>query len=651
MKRNYYIKLILALLLVARSAIAGQVLYLYDSLNRLTDVDYGNGSIISYTYDAAGNRLTYSGAVANDTIAPSISITNPTSAWSFTNTSATINLSGTASDNTGVTLVTWENDSGGIGVASGTDTWSINGIPLKGGENDIFVTAYDAAGNTGTATLVVTYVVPPVVQITGLTIASNATANVTVSGAVGGVLAIQTSTNLVQWYTIGIVTNATGSFQFPFPFSSTESKRFFRLSNAGGTPADNTWAISAGGSSDDTATAVAMGPDGVCYVTGTFQGTASFGPTNLTSQGQRDIFLAAYGPAGQLLWVTQAGGANDESPKAMAVDASGNLFVVGWFATSTVFGTNTLTAGASGSLFVAKFDSTGQLLWVHSAGAGGYNGAVANACTVDKNGAVYVTGFFSGQATFWDGYSRTPSGWYGIFLMKISADGHIVWLDTFGDNTSNNFGTGVAVDTNLNCFLTGIYAQKTFLAKYDPTNAQQWLNQGDVSSYWPSIASDNAGGVYFMADFSGSATFGGIPVSGVGGVDAVLGRYGGSGNALWMRVIGGTNDDDIRSVTSDTEGNCFATGSFQGTASIGGQTLISAGGTDVFITKYAADGTPLWAVQAGGVGADAGNGIATDSLGGVWTAGDFSSTAVFGGSPLSSAGGTDAFLMKWNANP
>jgi hypothetical protein len=154
-----------------------------------------------------------------------------------------------------------------------------------------------------------------------------------------------------------------------------------------------------------------------------------------------------------------------------------------------------------------------------------------------------------------------------------------------------------------------------------------------------------------MADFSGSASFGGIPVNGVGGVDAVLGRYDGLGNALWMKVIGGTSDDDIRSIASDKDGNCFATGSFQGTASVGGQTLTSAGGTDVFITKYAGDGTPLWALQAGGVGADAGNGIATDSLGGVWTVGDFSSSGVFGGSPLSSAGGTDAFLMKWNANP
>ena len=117
--------LLFAVLLSISTQSAFAIIYSYDSLNRLTNVDYGNGSVISYTYDAAGNRLTYSGVVANDTNAPIISITNPTSGSSYTNTSATINLSGTASDNTGVTLVTWQNLSGGVGDASGTNSWSI----------------------------------------------------------------------------------------------------------------------------------------------------------------------------------------------------------------------------------------------------------------------------------------------------------------------------------------------------------------------------------------------------------------------------------------------------------------------------------------------------------------------------------------------
>jgi hypothetical protein len=147
------------LIIISSISVKGGITYTYDSLNRLTNVDYGNGSVISYTYDTAGNRLTYSGAVANDTIAPSITITSPTTGSSYTNTTATINLSGTASDNTGVTLVAWQNYSGGLGVASGTNSWSIAGIPLQTGENDIVVTAWDAAGNSSDADLVVTLAV------------------------------------------------------------------------------------------------------------------------------------------------------------------------------------------------------------------------------------------------------------------------------------------------------------------------------------------------------------------------------------------------------------------------------------------------------------------------------------------------------------
>ena len=121
--------LLILLWIGGNRGVASTINYSYDSLNRLTNVDYGNGSVISYSYDALGNRLTYSGAVANDTIAPSISITSPTSSQSFTTSSATVNLSGTASDNVGVTLVTWADSRRRPGTASGTTNWSITGVP------------------------------------------------------------------------------------------------------------------------------------------------------------------------------------------------------------------------------------------------------------------------------------------------------------------------------------------------------------------------------------------------------------------------------------------------------------------------------------------------------------------------------------------
>jgi hypothetical protein len=111
-----------------------------------------------------------------DTIAPTIAISSPTTASTFSTGTTPLALSGTASDNVGVTQVSWTNDRGGSGVATGTTSWSISGVALQSGANVITVTARDAANNTASATLTVTYTppdtTPPVLAITAPTTAT-----------------------------------------------------------------------------------------------------------------------------------------------------------------------------------------------------------------------------------------------------------------------------------------------------------------------------------------------------------------------------------------------------------------------------------------------------------------------------------------------
>src|SRR5882724_5655215 len=81
-----------------------------------------------------------------DTTAPSLSITAPTASGTYTATSATVSLGGTASDNVSVASVTWSNLGNGTnGSASGTGNWSIASITLAQGANQVTVTAHDAA--------------------------------------------------------------------------------------------------------------------------------------------------------------------------------------------------------------------------------------------------------------------------------------------------------------------------------------------------------------------------------------------------------------------------------------------------------------------------------------------------------------------------
>ena len=132
--------------------------------------------------DAAGNTstdtLTVTYTPPADPTAPVVTITGPTSkATHATGATPLAALSGTASDNVGVTQVSWSNDRGGSGTATGTTSWSVSGIALLSGANVLTVTARDAAGNTRTDTLTVTYTPPagthaPVATITGPTSAA-----------------------------------------------------------------------------------------------------------------------------------------------------------------------------------------------------------------------------------------------------------------------------------------------------------------------------------------------------------------------------------------------------------------------------------------------------------------------------------------------
>src|SRR6185503_8560264 len=109
--------------------------------------------------DAANNTSvdTLDVTYTPDTMPPTVTITSPTNATTYSTTNGTLSLGGTATDNVAVTQVSWVNSRGGNGTATGTANWSATGIALQSGSNLLTVTARDAANNTSTDTLDVTY--------------------------------------------------------------------------------------------------------------------------------------------------------------------------------------------------------------------------------------------------------------------------------------------------------------------------------------------------------------------------------------------------------------------------------------------------------------------------------------------------------------
>jgi hypothetical protein len=104
---------------------------------------------------AASRTLTVSMATGSDTVAPTLSITSPSTATVLTSASS-IRITGTAADNSGVIEVTWTTSAGASGKASGTTYWTAADIPLLVGANVVIIRARDAAGNTSWRSVTVT---------------------------------------------------------------------------------------------------------------------------------------------------------------------------------------------------------------------------------------------------------------------------------------------------------------------------------------------------------------------------------------------------------------------------------------------------------------------------------------------------------------
>jgi len=173
----------------------------------------GNNVISVKAWDAIGNSMTDTITVNRDSTAPTCVITSPTSNPTYSTSSSTISLGGTTSDNVGVTSVTWANDRGGGGAATGTTSWSITGVALSLGWNNVTVTSHDAASNTASDVITITYTLdatPPVVTITSPT--SYSTYNTSSSTiSLGGTASDNVGVTGVTWYNAATGGSGTAS--------------------------------------------------------------------------------------------------------------------------------------------------------------------------------------------------------------------------------------------------------------------------------------------------------------------------------------------------------------------------------------------------------------------------------------------------------
>jgi hypothetical protein len=472
-----------------------------------------------------------------------------------------------------------------------------------------------------------------------------------------------------------------------------------------------TRAESFGGSGPDSGSAVKVDTRGNRYVTGGFSLTARFGNKTLASDGGTDIYLAKFGPSGELRWLLQAGGTGDDVGNDIAFDREQNIYLAGSFTDSATFpsvnGPTKTVTGAAETIFLAKYNPSGKLIWVQT-GTGSFVGQneAFGVAADPAAGTVFITGRGQGDDTFSssDGTQHTVPGvgdWH-MFLAKYDSAGNFQWGQT-NEAEVNTVPHKVAVDAHGNAYVTGWFEgaatfhsnnghdltitglsepiqifpdfpDDAFIVKYDAEGNAKWANLiGGYKGIGTDIAVSNRGeisitgfignipGTPQQAETIATSQPGGKNINLGGGQlttpfnkDAFVTTYNSAGVLLKARRIGGALDDGGSGIAYDHQGNLYVAGVFQGTIKVEGQSLTGKKPFNLFVLKFkSAIGGLDWAKNADGAGTDSfeeNPRMSVTPTGDVLVTGTYQGTAVFDKITLHSAGDLDIFLAELKAN-
>ncbi|HLP12335.1 MAG TPA: T9SS type A sorting domain-containing protein [Flavobacteriales bacterium] len=306
----------------------------------------------------------------------------------------------------------------------------------------------------------------------------------------------------------------------------------------------------------------------------------------------------------------------------------------------------------------------------------------------DDFGNTYITGNFEGTLNF--NIGGTPivyTSWSGVylgpdlFLVKYDSSWNVKWVRTFG-------GPGTELSASVLCngtsvFIAGTFGDTTdfdpgpdtnfvisaggndfFLMKFDSAGNYNWhqtVGGGSNDEVWDAAIIQNQ--IYLVGLFTTTVDFDPGPgifnLTDIGGADGFFAKYDFSGNFINAGQIGGSGNDDIRSISSINSSHFVISGGFTATAVFDpsglDSTLVSTGGVDVFFAKVDTSFNFSWVRHLTGVGAGTQYVFDSDvnSNGNIYFAGRFASAVDFDPGPLSysisSSGGNDGFAAAYDS--
>jgi gliding motility-associated-like protein len=456
------------------------------------------------------------------------------------------------------------------------------------------------------------------------------------------------------------------------------------------------WALAATGIGYPPSKRVGVDALGNAYMAGEFtRGSITFGTTTLLNRGSTDVYLAKYTPQGQLLWVQQLAGVGIDAVTDLAIDATGNAYLTGWFGAdytppppypkvAITVGSTTLTGGSlsQSELFLVKFDPQGKVLWAHNS-VGLISSSSSGSLVLDQTGNVYLLGSLGNGSSLTQFSLPITSPFNPAFLAKFNNQGTLQWL-----KSSSDYGDGelldLAVDATGSVFVVGVLnkrfragtttvtpqlatpnyfvALELYLVKLDTQGQGLWGQYLSYTAYQPYVTSGSAahtygdvalavnaqGDVLCARTFMGRTMQSGHTFVAKGGTDIALLAYSGQGAYKWSTQVGGPdpviNSDQIHGLAVDNAGNCYL-----GMLLTGMQTLTQYSGTSniyCYFASFAPDGSMRWVRPTGAIVLD----VAARAADEVWVTGYFEYTQKFDSFSLTAPTGSySPFLARLTA--
>jgi hypothetical protein len=371
-------------------------------------------------------------------------------------------------------------------------------------------------------------------------------------------------------------------------------------------------------------TAMAVDGGGNVLVTGSFFNTLDFGaPCAPISAISQDTFIVKLSSSGTCVWARNFTSNNMDGGAALAVDGSNNVIVAGGFQGTLDFGSGVILTGHSSSqsdIYLAKFNSSGGIVWAHNYSGTTNNGQTVYDVATDSSGNIAMTGAFKATVDFCAPGPACPltaannpiSGPSNdTFIAKYTSGGVAVWVKSFGESQgAEQVGQAVAFDGAGNILATGyaggdlnfgtgvvrfIGSLDLYVAKIASDGTTTWVRRyGAVGydQYAYDLAVDSGSNVVIAGKTSGPVDFGSGPLpnpDGFSGRTNALGlKLSPSGSYVWVKSSGDNWFQSSRSVATDGSANAIFAGVFASTIDFGNAPMSSPGtSTDsIFVAKF-----------------------------------------------------------------